>query len=191
MRTFACTGLCMAPLTEAGISFKKLKANSLFDIKFENKVMKIPEWEIFDSTESLFRNLIAYEYYLTGSPQKLVTDYVFFMHCLVNSPEDAKSLRLSGIISNFLGSDEMVYRLINQLEKNFISSETFSYSDIFDDVNVHCGHQRNKWMAKLRREYFNSPWALISFLAAIILLVLAIIQTTFAILSFRNDIKGN
>ncbi|KAL2541258.1 Plant protein of unknown function (DUF247) [Abeliophyllum distichum] len=146
--------------------------------------MIIPVWEISDSTESLFRNMIAYEYYLTGSPQRYVTDYVFFMHCLVHSPEDAKLLRRSGIISNFLGADEMVYRVINQLGKNIIISEKFSYSNIFDIVNRHCGHTRNRWMATLRRDYFSSPWALISVLAAITLLVLAIIQTTFAILSY-------
>ncbi|KAL2543047.1 Plant protein of unknown function (DUF247) [Abeliophyllum distichum] len=171
-------------LQEAGISFKKSDSFS-FCIKFENKKMFIPKWKITDSTESLFRNLIAYEYYLTGSPQRYVTDYAFFMHCLVHSSEDAKLLRLSGIISNLLGTDEMVYRLINKLGKNiFINSEGFSYSNIFDNVNRHCGNKRNRWMATLRRDYFSSPWALISVLAAITLLVLTIIQTTFAILSY-------
>ncbi|KAL2486510.1 Plant protein of unknown function (DUF247) [Abeliophyllum distichum] len=149
--------------------------------------MIIPVWEISDSTESLFRNMIAYEYYLTGSPQRYVTDYVFFMHCLVHSPEDAKLLCRSGIISNFLGADEMVYRVINQLGKNIIISDKFSYSNIFHNVNIHCGRTRNIWMATLRRDYFSSPWALISLLAAITLLVLTIIQTTFAILSYSKS----
>ncbi|CAI9774642.1 unnamed protein product [Fraxinus pennsylvanica] len=179
-------------LKEAGISFKKSEGNSFFGIEFKNKAMIIPEWEISDSTESLFRNLIAYEYYLTGItiPQKYVTDYVFFMHCLVHSPEDAKLLRRNGIISNFLGSDEMVYNLINQLGKNSIISEEFSYFKIFNRVNEHCRHRRNRWMGILRRKYFNSPWALISVFAATALLILAIIQATFAILSYRHDLKN-
>lgn len=176
-------------LKEAGISFKKSEGNSFFGIEFKNNAMIIPEWEISDSTESLFRNLIAYEYYLTGTPQKYVTDYIFFMHCLVHSPEDAKLLRRTGIISNLLGSDEMVYDLINQLGKNSIISNKFSYINIFYFVNHHCGHKRNRWMAILRRKYFNSPWALISVFAAIALLILAIIQATFAILSYRHDLK--
>ncbi|KAL2530017.1 Plant protein of unknown function [Forsythia ovata] len=171
-------------LQEAGIAFEKSKSDCFFDIEFKNKAMIIPKWEISDSTESLFRNLIAYEYYLTGSPQRYVTDYVFFMHSLVHSPEDAKLLRRSGIISNFLGADEMVYRLINQLCKNTIISEKFSYSNIFHNVNHHCGLTRNRWMATLRRDYFSSPWALISVIAAITLLVVGITQTTFAILSY-------
>ncbi|CAA2998391.1 Hypothetical predicted protein [Olea europaea subsp. europaea] len=179
-------------LKEAGISFKKSEDKSSFHIEFNKKAMIIPEWEISDSTESLFRNLMAYEYYLTGSPQKYVTDYVFFMHCLVHSPEDAKLLRRCGIISNLLGSDEMVFHVIHELGKNIIISDEFSYSNIFNIVNRHCGHRRNRWTAILRRRYFNSPWALISVFAAITLLVLATIQATFAILSYCNDLKkGN
>ncbi|CAA2976086.1 Hypothetical predicted protein [Olea europaea subsp. europaea] len=175
-------------LSEAGISFKKSEGNSFFHIEFKNKALIIPEWEISDLTESLFRNLIAYEYYLTGSPQKYVTDYAFFMHCLVHSPEDVKLLRRSGIISSFLGSDEMVYHVINRLGKNIIISDKFSYSNIFYFVNRHCLHKWNIWMATLRREYFNSPWARISVGAAIFLLGLAIIQTVFAILSYRKSL---
>ncbi|CAI9774651.1 unnamed protein product [Fraxinus pennsylvanica] len=179
-------------LKEAGISFKKSEDKRLFHIEFNNKAIIIPEWEISDSTESMFRNLIAYEYYLTGSPQKYVTDYVFFLHCLVHSPEDAKLLRCYGIISNFLGSDKMVYNLINKLGMNIIISGKFSYSNIFNIVNNHCGHIWNIRMATLRRKYLNSPWALISVFAASFLLTLAILQTTFAILSYRNDLKkGN
>ncbi|KAL2530015.1 hypothetical protein Fot_22625 [Forsythia ovata] len=171
-------------LQEAGISFEKSESDSFFDIEFKNKAIIIPVWEISDSTESFFRNMIAYEYYLTGSPQRYVTDYVFFMHCLVHSPEDAKLLRRSGIISNFLGADKMVYRIINQLGKNIIISEKFPYSNIFHNVKGHCDLPRNIWMATLRRDYFSSPWALISVIAAITLLVLGITQTTFAILSY-------
>ncbi|KAL2463262.1 hypothetical protein Fot_52918 [Forsythia ovata] len=176
-------------LQEAGITFKKSETISLFHIEFKNKTMSIPVWEISDATESLFRNLIAYEYYLTGSHQKYVTDYVFFMHCLIHSPKDAKLLHRSGIISNFLGGDEMVYRVINQLGKNILISEKFSYSNIYHIVNHHCGRKRNRWMAKLRRNYFNSPWAFMSVLAAIAMLLLVVSQTTFAVLSYSHDLK--
>ncbi|CAA3019519.1 Hypothetical predicted protein [Olea europaea subsp. europaea] len=173
-------------LQEAGIMFRKSEENSLFHIKFKNKALSIPVWEISDVTESLFRNFIAYEYYFTGSNKKHVTDYVFFMNCLIHSPKDAKLLRRNGIISNILGGDDMVYRVINQLGKNTFISEKFSYSKIFHAVNNHCGRKRNEWMVKLRRGYFNNPWALFSVLAAISMLLLSIAQTTFAVLSYSK-----
>ncbi|CAI9774640.1 unnamed protein product [Fraxinus pennsylvanica] len=181
-----------AELEKAGISFEKSESGSLFHIKFENKVMRIPKWEISDSTESLFRNMIAYEHYNTESPQKYVTEYVFFMHCLVHSPEDAKVLQHSEIIINHLRNNEMVYGVINQLGKNIIISDEFPYSNIFFDANRHCAKRRNRWMATLKREYFSNPWTTSSVFAAISLLVLTFIQATFAILSYCNDLKkGN
>ncbi|CAA2999338.1 Hypothetical predicted protein [Olea europaea subsp. europaea] len=170
-------------LEKTGVSFEESESNVLFHIVFENKAMKIPKWEISDSTESLFRNLIAYEHYYTGSSQKYVTEYVFFMHCLVRSPEDAAVLERSKIISNLLGSYEMVHRVINLLGKNIIISGRSPYFRIFSDVSDHCAKIRNTWIATLKREYFNSPWTAISVFAAIILLGLTIIQTACSILS--------
>ncbi|KAH9681100.1 DUF862 domain-containing protein [Citrus sinensis] len=50
-------------IQEAGIHFRKvevLKDDSLFDIKFENGVMKMPSLEIGDATETILQNFIAY-----------------------------------------------------------------------------------------------------------------------------------
>ncbi|KAH9650183.1 transmembrane protein [Citrus sinensis] len=47
-------------IQEAGIHFRKvevLKDDSLFDIKFENGVMKMPSLEIGDATETILQNL--------------------------------------------------------------------------------------------------------------------------------------
>ncbi|XP_059631084.1 UPF0481 protein At3g47200-like [Cornus florida] len=60
----------------------------------------------------------------------------------------------------------------------------FNYGNIFNNVSMHCWKRRHRWMAKLRRDYFNSPWALISFLAAFVLLLLTIIQTVCAAWSY-------
>ncbi|CAI9774648.1 unnamed protein product [Fraxinus pennsylvanica] len=178
-------------LEKAGISIQKSEYHSLLHIEFENKAMKIAELKFSDSTEWLFRNLIAYEYYLTGSPQKYVTDYVFFMHCLVRFPEDTKLLRRRGIVSNLLERNDMAYHVIKRLSKKIIVSEMFSYSNIFNNVNH---HRRSKWntrMATLRRNYLKGPRALISVFVATFLLVL-IILVTFGILSYCNDLeKGN
>ncbi|KAG6667793.1 hypothetical protein I3843_01G116800 [Carya illinoinensis] len=60
----------------------------------------------------------------------------------------------------------------------------FYYAGIIKEVNKHCDRPWNRWMAKLRGDYFNSPWALLSVLAAVLLLPLAIAQTVFSILSY-------
>jgi hypothetical protein len=81
-----------------------------------------------------------------------------------------------------LGDDEAVSTMFNKLGDGVVSN--FCYADIFRDVNKHCRRRQNVWIAKLRHNYFNSPWALISFLAAAFLLLLALTQTIFSILSY-------
>ncbi|KAL0332520.1 UNVERIFIED_CONTAM: hypothetical protein Scaly_2153500 [Sesamum calycinum] len=172
-------------LREAGIKVRKAKRNeSLMDIKFVNGVLRIPELIIYDETESQFMNLIAYEQLLPGGEQRYVSDYTFFMHCLINTSKDVKLLRSRGIIENCLGDDDEVRQMFNRLGRNILTSSGFCYSQVFCCVNRHCQRRSEKWNAKLRRNYFNSPWSIISFLAAFTLLVLTFIQTTYTVLTY-------
>ncbi|KAL0331186.1 UNVERIFIED_CONTAM: hypothetical protein Sangu_1664100 [Sesamum angustifolium] len=98
-------------LHRTGIDFKISKDhNSLMDIKFVRKCLgaklKIPQLNIYYETESQIRNLVAYEQYLPYGNPRYVSDYTFFMHCLINTSEDVELLRRSGIIGNWLGNDE-------------------------------------------------------------------------------------
>ncbi|KAB8726144.1 hypothetical protein FH972_026417 [Carpinus fangiana] len=170
-------------LQEAGVKLRKLEGVNLFDIKFNNGVMEIPPLNIEDRSESLFRNLIAYEEYSRSNHHNYVTDYVSVMDYLINSPKDVELLRQRGIIENWLGDDEAVSTMFNKLG-DCVGVSNLCYAQIFRDVNKHCRRRQNVWVAKLRHNYFNSPWALISVLAAAFLLMLALTQTIFSVLSY-------
>ncbi|KAL9349445.1 hypothetical protein Peur_056700 [Populus x canadensis] len=178
-------------LKEAGIKFKKREGSGrLFDVVFlENGTIEIPCLRIYDTTESLFRNLVAYEQ-CSQRKHLYVTDYITLMDCLINSQEDVQILRHSGIIENGLGDDGMVCSLFNTLGINVILSHRryFYYNKVFDGVKEHCNRKRNVWLAKLKHDYFNSPWALLSFLAAVALLLFTLVQTVFTVMSyFQKD----
>uniref|UniRef100_A0A5B7B2L5 Uncharacterized protein n=1 Tax=Davidia involucrata TaxID=16924 RepID=A0A5B7B2L5_DAVIN len=172
-------------LQEAGIQFKKSKENTwLFNIRFENGVMEIPPLTITDNTECAFRNLVAYEQYRQGIYPRCFSDYVRFIDWIVNSAKDAEKLGHYGIINNWLGDHEAIATMLNKLSDNiYIDSDSFCYLEVFNNVNKHCRRRRNIWLANLRRNYFNTPWAIISFLAALVLLLLTFIQTIFSIIS--------
>ncbi|KAI3469638.1 hypothetical protein Pfo_026301 [Paulownia fortunei] len=177
-------------LRQAGIRFEKAKGkSSLMDIKFVNGVLRIPQLNIFDETESQFRNLIAYEQYLPDGEPRYVSDYTFFMHRLINTPDDVKMLRCRGIIENWLGDDKEVCQMFNRLGKNILTSSKFTYSQIFSHVNRQCHRRPNKWKANLWRNYFNSPWSIISFLAAVVFLILTLLQTLYTLLSYYRHIR--
>ncbi|GLT45362.1 hypothetical protein SLA2020_191970 [Shorea laevis] len=79
-----------AELSEAGINFKKVETRrneSLLDIKFEKGALEMPTVRIVDSTESLYRNLIACEQ-LDIWNTTFLTDYVVLMDSLINSGKD-------------------------------------------------------------------------------------------------------
>ncbi|KAL9142485.1 hypothetical protein ABFS82_14G172400 [Erythranthe guttata] len=179
-------------LNEAGIIFKKRgDEGSFLDIKFEKNKIYVPILAIADLTESNWRNLIAYEHYLPCRNQRKFTDYMYFMHCLIHEPRDAKLLRRCGVISTWAGGDEMVYRLIKQMGNNVQPLDMFSYSDVFEGVNHHCTKRKNTWMAVLRRDYFDCPWKVISLVAGFVLLGVAIVQMVFAILSYCKLLLPN
>ncbi|KAG6394861.1 hypothetical protein SASPL_145451 [Salvia splendens] len=174
-------------LKEAGIVFKKKAKGedcSWLDITFENRTLYIPELVISDEMESLFKNMIAYEFYLPGSSPKYVSDYVYFLHCLVSNSKDAEVLRRYGVISNWLGGDARVYEVIVRLGTHAFKSRRFSYEGVFGSINEHCGRKWNKWIAVLRRHHFNNPWTVLSLFAAVVLLAVSIVQMVFAVLSF-------
>ncbi|TYH35497.1 hypothetical protein ES332_D13G196900v1 [Gossypium tomentosum] len=162
----------------------------MFGITFDEgtKELKIPTLQVDDFTERLFRNYMAYEQFLPSGQPIYFVDYVVFIDDLINTSKDVERLRKSGIIDNLLGNDEAVTQMFNKL-CNFIhyNPESFYYNEIANQVNDHCEKDWNIWKAKLKKDYFHTPWSPISFLAALVLLLLTILQTIFSILSYNQQ----
>ncbi|XP_048130754.1 UPF0481 protein At3g47200-like [Rhodamnia argentea] len=173
-------------LREAGVMLRAAHGRHLMDIKFKNGILEIPVFTVEDFTESKFRNLIAYEQHRQCGDISYVTDYMSFMDCLINSSKDVKLLRRQGIIRNCLGDDVVVAQIFNEIGHGVIVDD-FYYDEIARYVNEYCNKKWNLWMAKLRREYFHSPWAFLSVLAAIVLLLLTAAQTVIAVLSCNKQ----
>ncbi|XVF65081.1 hypothetical protein PTKIN_Ptkin09bG0218100 [Pterospermum kingtungense] len=179
--------LCATELKEAGIKFKLVQGNSMFDIRFENQTLYIPKINIEDHTERFLRNLIAFEQlFLADRDFMLTTDYTAVLDNLINSPKDVEILCQNKIIENYLGDDAAVATMINGLGVSIMNSQNFYYSEVCNQINKHCDRRCNRWMANLKHKYFNTPWALLSVLAAALLLLLTVLQTVFSILSYAK-----
>ncbi|KAK3435511.1 hypothetical protein EUGRSUZ_C00198 [Eucalyptus grandis] len=165
-------------LKEHGVQLKAARGRHQMDIKFKNGILEIPVLIVEDDTESRFRNLIAYEQHRQCRDINYVTEYMSFMDFLINSSKDVKLLRHKGIIKNNLGDDEVVAQMFNKMG-DWVALSDFYYDDISYRVNKYCNKKWNVRMAKLRRDYFHSPWAFFSVLAAISLLLLTTAQTVF------------
>ncbi|KAL6993794.1 hypothetical protein U1Q18_011909 [Sarracenia purpurea var. burkii] len=175
---------CVTELSDAGIKFKKRKTDRFWDIKFKNGILKIPRLLIHDGTKSLFLNLIALEQCHLDYGNE-ITSYVIFMDNLIDTPEDVAYLHYHGIIEHWMGSDAEVADLFNRLCEEVVFDISESYlSRLSEEVNRYCDHRWNAWWASLKHTYFNNPWAIISFVAAVVLLLLTFAQTFYGVYGY-------
>ncbi|CAL5423063.1 unnamed protein product [Camellia sinensis] len=148
---------CVIELEGAGVTFEEHKEVSMFDIVFEHGHFKIPKFEVCDSTEIFFRNIIAYEQHSSDDEPKYFTDYTFFMDLLIKSKEDVNKLRRNKVIDNMLGDDEVALMFKN-LGKGKIILQHFCYAELCSKVNAHCETWWHRGVATLKRDYFKNMW---------------------------------
>ncbi|XP_029118873.1 UPF0481 protein At3g47200-like [Elaeis guineensis] len=192
-------------LDRAGVKFKrKEQADNFLNITFEQRKMKntpllcllklclmfrsgqmeIPPLQIYDYTGPLFKNLIAFEQCYVDT-KMYITIYALFMDCIIDQAKDVRLLLLKDILEHRLGNDQEVAGLFNQLgnqihfdmKKNYLANQIEEVKSFYDSKWHQC-------IATLWRDYFGNPWATISVLAAIVLLLLTVGQAIFSALSY-------
>ncbi|ESR33839.1 hypothetical protein CICLE_v10005005mg [Citrus x clementina] len=173
-------------LKEAGIKFEKIEGESLLSIYFDKDdgIMKIPALTIDDDTESFFRNISVYEQFFPIDAYAPFINYLKFMDCLINTAKDVELLCENKILHNCLGDDEVVANMFNRLGDSVALPLYNFYGDRFHNVNEYCDRHWKRWIANLRHNYFNTPWAIISVFAALFLLILTLTQTVFSVLAY-------
>ncbi|CAN6681770.1 unnamed protein product [Malus baccata var. baccata] len=168
-------------LLQAGVKFTAGKGSNLFDIKFSDGILEIPTLTVDDTTDLTLRNLLAFEQCQMRENDSL-TSYVFLMKRLAKTPKDVELLVEHEIIENWLGSTKKISTLLHDLGTGMVV-DNYCYAPLCEDLNSYCGKRRHKWMANLRQNYFNTPWSIISVVAAVILLLLTFIQTVCTVIS--------
>ncbi|XP_048433483.1 UPF0481 protein At3g47200-like [Pyrus x bretschneideri] len=171
-------------LSEAGIKFeagfkcKEGPSGGILNMKFEKGKFTMPQLVIDERTGPLLRNLIAFEQCYPSCPH-MITSYAVLMDNLINSSKDIDLLCERKILVNWLSSEDAA-KFFNELYNDTTVVGSY-YGQLCNDVNEYYEKNWNKWMEKLKREHFNSPWAIISLVAAFILLALTVLQTYYTI----------
>ncbi|CAB4315134.1 unnamed protein product [Prunus armeniaca] len=183
-------------LLRAGIEFEKgLSEDHLLNITFVKGIIRIPPVDIHLTSDSLFRNLIAFEQCSLRSTHH-ITSYLILMKSLISSTRDIKLLRERGIINllnhNSVGDQEYFTEFKTILD--MVVVKDFCFGKLCDQVNAYCKSwlplRKHKISTRVRfrrhinflyRTYFSSPWSIISFVAAVALFVLTVIQTYYSI----------
>ncbi|KAL6654766.1 hypothetical protein ACP70R_008231 [Stipagrostis hirtigluma subsp. patula] len=174
---------CAVELDEAGIHFKKSTTRSIHDIDFENSTLSMPLFNFNDDTEAILLNLMAFEWMHPDARHDLLY-YISFVDKIINSERDVALLRSMGLIENMMSSDRKVVEIFNNLSKLAMMDRSSRLGHIQWKLNAHCRKRRNKWRASFVHTYLSNPWVFISLVAAIILLVVTVLQTVYTVVPF-------
>ncbi|KAJ0014930.1 hypothetical protein Pint_20098 [Pistacia integerrima] len=166
-------------LKAVGIHFRPSKTNKFTDVAFQPGYLaklELPPIYIDDSTKSMLLNMAAYESSPNGPDDFGVSSYIWLMDSLIDHAEDVKELRSKGILLNFLGSDQQVADLFNEIADNLVS-HPHAYAVVRDDIEKHYQNRLKIWLAEWLHTHFTSPWTVLAFIGAVLALVLTVIQT--------------
>ncbi|CAL5349343.1 unnamed protein product [Camellia sinensis] len=176
----------------AGVQFKNRDGEDLFDVEFIKPPgplgcccrahFEIPTLSIYDDTEPLLRNLIAFEQCCPNVPRH-ISSYGFFMDTLINSAHDVELLEKAEILQNYLGTSQDIADLFNNICKEVVVGR-FYFEKTCEDARCHCRKLCPKIIASLRRDYFANPWTGIAVVAAIIIFGLTIVQAIYTVLPY-------
>lgn len=167
-------------LQEAGIKCKKGVGCGFLDIKYRDGEIEIPSIVINQMVEPIFLNLVAFEQ-CYPQQEPYITSYISFMDKLINSAKDVNILSQKGIILDNFGSSEHVATLFFKLGRDISINVKKNYlRSLIERIDLSTQRVWPRLRATLMRDYLNSPWAFIAFLAAVVLLVLTLFQTFFS-----------
>ncbi|KAE8670376.1 Aldehyde dehydrogenase 22A1 [Hibiscus syriacus] len=180
-------------LKAAGVKLKKASTEDLLDVKFVKGVLEIPPVEVHQYTETLLRNLIAFEQSGSGTT-KHISSYVLFMKTLLEDEKDVKLVKRKQILTNYdVSENKQVETLFSRLWKEMKVMENvndeFYYDGLCEQVKE---YKRSSWQPQLKMSspfrpgYLRQPLPLspIMIVVAVLFVVLVIVGALFSIISF-------
>lgn len=175
---------------EAGIKLERRvydenNRHSLLDVKFSNGVIEIPFLAVDENTESLFKNVIAFEQTDPGLGNDF-TAYISVMSQLINTSDDATLLARKGIILHMLDNDAEVSQLFTRLSTQmvFYADKQYYLKSLGHELEAHYQNRLNRWMAWLWLNHCSNPWLVLTVLAAAVVLLCTVVQTVFTVLAY-------
>ncbi|XP_057491607.1 UPF0481 protein At3g47200-like [Actinidia eriantha] len=179
-------------LHEAGIRFKWSRTANVKDISFKDGVLSLPLVVVGNSMESSLLNLIAFERLHIGAGTE-VTNYVFFLGCILKSERDVSLLESQDIIKKAIGSNQDIVEIFKSLSKEISRDHEDKLDQVYERIIFYRHKRFNRLRASIAHAYHVStewsPLAYWSIILAILLLALSVLQTAYTILRYYRPHK--
>ncbi|KAJ3680886.1 hypothetical protein LUZ60_015375 [Juncus effusus] len=175
-------------LCEAGIIFKRKESSILLDITFNKGIIEMPPILVDGCEQTNLANLLAFEQNKGDDDFLFLSSYLSFLMSIVRTSNDLAILRQCGIITFAGTNDEDNALFFNHLDCMItMGSGTNLFTELCGDIKDYYEGTWHRYRAMLKRDYFNSPWSIISLGAGCILLVLTFLQTLYGIKSYIHS----
>ncbi|XP_057794975.1 putative UPF0481 protein At3g02645 [Salvia miltiorrhiza] len=163
-------------LLEAGVRFSPTKEGiSSFNFDEKSLTLYIPVIKVDINSEVVLRNLVAYEACVAAGPMVL-TRYTELMNGIIDTEVDAGELCRRGIINNHLKSEKEVADLWNGMSKSVRLTKVGSLDRVIADVNRFYSQRWRVKMGRFMKDYVFGSWRILTFLAAVVMVVLMCLQ---------------
>jgi len=140
-------------LRAIGIQLRRADENYLRNITFTRRfnfypgLLSLPPITVDDSTGPKFMNLIAYEMCVDFDNDFGITSYISFLDSLIDEASDVKDMRKAHVLRNFLGSDQAVAELFNEIGTDLVpNAET--YKDVKLQIQGYYEDNCMTWMSQ-------------------------------------------
>ncbi|GLJ35898.1 hypothetical protein SUGI_0720320 [Cryptomeria japonica] len=179
----------VADLYSAGVKFVPTDGD-LTTIRFDQATatLYLPKVRLDSNTEVIIRNLAAFE--ASAVPGTLFfIRYTDFTNGIIDTDEDVRLLRESGIIYNHLESDRKVASLWNGMGKCVKLSKVKYLDKAIADLNRYYKRTWSVAVVEYVRKYIFGSWPYLSLLAALVLLLLTCFQVFCSIYNCKRWMK--
>ncbi|KAM7267746.1 hypothetical protein ACFE04_009912 [Oxalis oulophora] len=172
-------------LSHSRVNFELTESQGLNAICFKKRSLHLPRLVVDNMTERLFSNIIVSHRARMMSNHTLICSYLSFLHLLMQSDDDVSVLVEANVIENRLDNNQAVVELFNNLCGKINTFDRFHFSEIckdLDDYVISWEGWYNNRKRILKDVYFSNLWTGTATIAAIILLVLTLVQAITSIL---------
>ncbi|KAJ4886330.1 putative UPF0481 protein [Raphanus sativus] len=168
----------VSELHKAGVKFKPTQNGNVSTVSFDSNTghFHLPVINLDINTDTVLRNLVAYEASNTSGGPLVFTRYTELINGIIDSDEDVRLLREQGVLVSRLKSDEEAAEMWNGMSKSVRLTKVGFLDKTIEDVNR---YYTGRWMVKIGRfvdVYVYGSWKILAFLGAVLLLILVSLQ---------------
>ncbi|KAL2318051.1 hypothetical protein Fmac_031927 [Flemingia macrophylla] len=163
-------------LTKIGVTFRPTNGG-LSTVKFDasSATFHLPVVHLNENSDVVLRNLVAYE--ACVAPEGMVlTRYTELMNGIIDTEEDVRILRESGVVVNRLKSDREAASMFNGMTLSVKVTNVPVLDRAIESVN---GYYDGSWKVKVKggmKKYVYASWPCLTFLAANLIICLTAVE---------------